>query len=192
MHERHITLPAGASAQSATAPSERLAGFAALLREHGLTVGVAEQQAMLQAAQLFGPLHERPLQAAWRAIACHSHREWQLWPDVYERFWHPEKLRGGVKVSGQTRPSRNLRQSVQALHDQMDAAQQPNTQANGQQAAPQTAADSASSQLDEQDNGTLRAQGGASRTEALHQRDGQMWMPQELSALQQLARQIPA
>ena len=98
MHERHITLPAGASAQSATAPSERLAGFAALLREHGLTVGVAEQQAMLQAAQLFGPLHERPLQAAWRAIACHSQREWQLWADVYERFWHPEKLRGGVKV----------------------------------------------------------------------------------------------
>ena len=34
----------------ATTPSERLAGFAALLREHGLTVGVSEQQAMLQAA----------------------------------------------------------------------------------------------------------------------------------------------
>ena len=99
----------------ATAPSERLAGFAALLREHGLTVGVAEQQAMLQAAVRFGPLQERSLQAAWRAIACHSHREWKLWPDVYERFWHPEKLRGGVKVSGQTRASHNLRQSVQAL-----------------------------------------------------------------------------
>ena len=119
----------------ASTPSERLAGFAALLREQGLTVGVAEQQAMLQAVLHFGPLQERPLQAAWRAIACHSHREWQLWPDVYERFWHPEKLRGGVKVSGQTRPSRNLRQSVQALHDQMDAAQQPNTQPSGQQAS---------------------------------------------------------
>jgi uncharacterized protein with von Willebrand factor type A (vWA) domain len=46
--------------------------------------------------------------------------------------------------------------------------------------------------LDEHDAGTPRAQGGASRTEALHQRDGQMWMPQELSALQQLARQITA
>jgi uncharacterized protein with von Willebrand factor type A (vWA) domain len=96
--------------------SERLAGFAGLLREHGLTMGVAEQQAMLQAAVHFGPLQEKPLQAAWRAIACHSHREWQLWPEVYERFWYPEKLRGGVKVSGKTRPSRNLRQSVQALH----------------------------------------------------------------------------
>ena len=176
----------------ASMPSERLASFAGLLREHGLTVGVAEQQAMLQTALHFGPLQEKPLQAAWRAIACHSHREWQLWPDVYERFWHPEKLRGGVKVSGQTRPSRNLRQSVQALHDQMDAAQQPNTQAGGQQAAPQTAGDIPAEGLDEHNAGISRAQGGASRTEALHQRDGQMWLPQELNALQQLARQITA
>jgi len=176
----------------ASMPSERLASFAGLLREHGLTVGVAEQQAMLQTALHFGPLQEKPLQAAWRAIACHSHREWQLWPDVYERFWHPEKLRGGVKVSGQTRPSRNLRQSVQALHDQMDAAQQPNTQAGGQQAAPQTAGDIPAEGLDEHNAGMPRAQGGASRTEALHQRDGQMWLPQELNALQQLARQITA
>jgi len=176
--------------QPASTPSERLAGFAALLRDHGLTVGVAEQQAMLQAALYFGPLQEKPIQAAWRAIACHSHREWQLWPDVYECFWHPEKLRGGVKVSGQTRPSRNLRQSVQALHDQMDAAQQPNTQSSGKQASPQSAGDMPSIGQDEA--GTPRAQGGASRTEALDQRDGQMWMPQELSALQQLARQITA
>jgi uncharacterized protein len=173
---------------AATSPSERLAGFAALLRDHGLTVGVAEQQAMLQAALLFGPRKEQPLQAAWRAIACHSQREWKLWPDVYERFWHPEKLRGGVKVSGQTRPSRNLRQSVQALHDQMDAASQPGSA----KSAPQTAGDMPSVGQDEQDAGTPLAQGGACRTEALHQREGQMWMPQELGALQQLARQITA
>ena len=177
---------------TACPPSERLAGFAALLRDHGLTVGVAEQQAMLQAALHLGPLKEKPIQAAWRAIACHSHREWELWPDVYERFWHPEKMRGGVKVSGQTRPSRNLRQSVQNLHDQMDAAQQPPNPHRGTQAAPQTAGDMPSVGHDEQDAGTPRAQGGASRTEALHAREGQMWMPQELGALQQLARQITA
>ena len=102
MHAASTSTGSGAAQAPAAAstPSERLAGFAGLLREHGLTVGVAEQQAMLQAALFFGPVHERPLQAAWRAIACHSQREWQLWPDVYERFWHPEKLRGGVKVSG--------------------------------------------------------------------------------------------
>lgn len=185
-------MTAQAAATSVSTPSERLAGFAALLRDHGLTVGVSEQQAMLLAAMHFGPMQEKTLQAAWRAIACHSHREWQLWPDVYERFWHPEKLRGGVKVSGQTRPSRSLRQSVQTLHDQMDAAKQPNTQPSGKQSAPQSAGDMPSIGQDEQDAGIPRAQGGASRTEALHQRDGQMWMPQELSALQQLARQITA
>jgi uncharacterized protein len=171
-----------------TTPTERLAGFAALLRDHGLTVGVAEQQAMLQAALHFGPLNEKNLQAAWRAIACHSHREWQLWPDVYERFWHPEKLRGGVKVSGQTRPSRNLRQRVQQMHEQMDAASQP----GARKSSPQTAADMPAIGQEENDAGTPRAQGGASRTEALHERDGQMWMPQELGALQKLARQITA
>lgn len=176
----------------ATAPSERLAGFAALLREHGLTVGVAEQQAMLQATLHFGPLQERPLQAAWRAIACHSHREWKLWPDIYERFWHPEKLRGSVKVSGQTRPSRSLRQSVQAMHDQMNAQQDTARQPGALKSAPHTAGDMPPGRPDGQDAGSPRAQGGASRTEALHQRDGQMWMPQELSALQSLARQITA
>lgn len=176
---------------TATPLSERLAAFAGLLREHGLTVGVAEQQAMLQAALYFGAWQERPLQAAWRAIACHSQREWRLWPDVYERFWHPEKLRGGVKVSGQTRPSRHLRQSVHALHAQMDAAQ-PAAHRPGHAAASQTAGDLPVSSQDDSDAGTPRAQGGASRTEALHPRDGQMWLPQELSALQNLARQITA
>lgn len=176
----------------ASTPAERVAGFAALLRDHGLTVGVAEQQAMLRAALYLGPLQERPLQAAWRAIACHNHREWKLWPDVYERFWHPEKLRGGVKVSGQTRPSRNLRQSVQALHDQMDAAQQAASQPGANNTSPQTAGDMPAIAQDDNDAGTPRAQGGASRTEALHQRDGQMWLPQDLNALQQLARHITA
>ena len=37
------------AATDSSTPTVRLAGFAALLREHGLTVGVAEQQAMLQA-----------------------------------------------------------------------------------------------------------------------------------------------
>ncbi|MEX1165546.1 MAG: hypothetical protein WEK74_01515, partial [Hydrogenophaga sp.] len=66
----------------ATAPSETLAGFAALLRDHGLSVGISEQQAMLDAALLLGPLKAQRLQAAWRAIACHNAREWRLWPDL--------------------------------------------------------------------------------------------------------------
>ena len=120
----------------AMAPSETLAGFAALLRDHGLSVGISEQQAMLSAALALGPLNQRRLQAAWRSIACHNAREWRLWPDLFNRYWHPHRLRGGVSVSGQMRPSRDIRQAVQQMHDQLDAAaQQPPSQAK---AAPQT------------------------------------------------------
>ncbi len=175
----------------ATAPSETLAGFAALLRDHGLTVGIAEQQAMLQAALTLGPLREQRLQAAWRAIACHNAREWRLWPDLFARYWHPHRLRGGVRVSGQTRPSRDLRQAVQQMHEQLDAAAQPPAGQN--KPAPQTAGDQPGLGESELDKGsTPKAQGGASRTEPLQQRDGQMWLPQELGALQLLARQITA
>lgn len=177
----------------ALAPTETLAGFAALLRDHGLGVGVAEQQAMLQAALRLGGLREAPVRAAWRAIACHSAREWRLWPELFDRYWHPERLRGTVRVSGQTRPARDLRQSVQQMHEQMDAAQQPPAPPRS---APHTAADAALPGAGEDGSGTPRAMGGASRhapqTEALHQRDGQMWLPQELGALQRLARQITA
>jgi len=177
---------------SALAPSEALAGFAVLLRDHGLSVGVAEQQAMLQAALIVGGLQAPRLQAAWRAIACHSVREWRLWPDLFDRYWHPERLRGTVRVSGQTRPSRDLRQAVQQLHEQMDhAAQSPPAAAK---TTPQTAAEAPAA--GDSEPGTPRAMGGASRSEpqmeALHQRDGEMWLPQELGTLQRLARQITA
>lgn len=178
---------------AAIAPSENLAGFAALLRDHGLSVGVAEQQTMLQAALALGGLDGTQLNAAWRAIACHSLREWKLWPDLFDRYWHPERTRGTVRVSGQTRPSRDLRQSVQQLHDQLDAASQPPAPAK---AAAQTAADAPSAGVGDSDAGSPRAMGGASRSdpqlEALQQRDGQLWLPQELGELQRLARQIAA
>ena len=174
----------------ATAPSETLAGFAALLRDHGLSVGIAEQQAMLNAALTLGAVNEQRLHAAWRAIACHNAREWRLWPDLFNRYWHPHKLKGGVRVSGQTRPSRDLRQAVQQMHEQLDSAQQPPSQTKP---APQTAGEVAGTDLQDQEIGTTpRAQGGASRTEPLQQRDGQMWLPQELAALRLLARQITA
>lgn len=179
--------------QPALPPTEALAGFAALLRDHGLTVGVAEQQAMLQAALALGGLHEAPVRAAWRAIACHSAREWRLWPELFDRYWHPERLRGTVRVSGQTRPARDLRQAVQQMREQMGSAHQPPTSAKS---APQTAADASHTGQGDSDAGSPRAMGGASRhspqVEALHQRDGQTWLPQELGELQRLARQITA
>jgi uncharacterized protein with von Willebrand factor type A (vWA) domain len=166
-------------------PLAAIAGFAALLREHGLQVGVAEQRAMVRAALAVPAARSRSLDPAWRAIACHDARDWRRWPDLFERYWHPERLKGSVRVSGQTRPARDLRQVVQTLRETLgDSA--PKTPA-GQQAL-DAALDGAGDGAADAD--TPRAQGGASRTEALHDRSLSAWLPQDLSQLDQLAERI--
>ena len=174
----------------AVPPGQSLAGFASMLRDHGLKVGVAEQQAMLQASLALGALKSDQLRAAWRAIACHRVQDWRQWPELFERYWYPHRLKGQVRVSGQMRASRDLRQAVQTLHEQM---QQPAASSAPGKAAPLSASEAPgiSAHADD-DAGSPRAMGGASRTDALHQRDGQMWLPQDLGALQQLARRITA
>lgn len=168
----------------AVPPIDSLAGFAALLREQGLRVGVSEQQAMAQAALALGPLDERRLSAAWRSIACRSARDWKQWRELFDRYWHPYKTRGQVKVSGQMRASRDLRQAVQSLHDAMDRpASQPG-------ASPVAGSGDGASGDTTLDTGAPRAQGGASRADALASREGQMWLPQDLGALQQIARRV--
>ncbi len=165
---------------TAAQPLEAIAGFAALLREHGLTVGIAEQQAMVQAALRVPVERSSLLDPAWRAIACHDARDWRRWPDLFQRYWHPQRVRGSTRVSGQTRPSRSLQQLVQGLHDSM-APGQP-------RGAPADTALQAPAFGDEA--GAPRAQGGASRTEALHDRALAQWLPQDLALLEQLAERI--
>ena len=164
-------------------PLESIAGFAALLRDHGLKVGVAEQQAMVTTALRVPVERALQLDAAWRAIACHDARDWRRWPDLFERYWHPERLRGSAKVSGQTRPSRHLQQLVHDLHERMESgapSAQP-SKADAALDAPAVAPD---------DSGLSRAQGGATRTEALHDRSLSQWLPQDLALLERLAEQI--
>lgn len=164
---------------------QRLAEFAAFLRSHGFAVGVSQQQAMLESALALGLQRESALAAAWRAVACHRVQEWRQWPGLFEQFFHPERLRGTVKVSGKTRPRRDLRQAVQDLHSAMEA---------GAASAPQPAGGSASDSTDQvlaQDGpGRAQAMGGASRTDPLDRPESQLWWPQELGSLMRLARQI--
>ena len=166
-------------------PLEAIAGFAALLREHGLAVGVAEQQSMVRAALAVPLQRHRLLDPAWRAIACHDVQAWRRWPELFERYWLPQRLSGQVKVSGQTRPQRDLRQMVQALHDAMDGAAKPPAERQGPTDA---ALDDRAVAADEP--GRSQAQGGASRTEALHDRSLSQWLPQDLSTLERLAERI--
>ena len=172
-----------AAAHRVAQPLEAIAGFAALLRDHGLNVGVAEQQAMVAAALRLPIERAARLDAAWRSIACHDARDWRRWPELFERYWHPQRTTGRVNVSGQTRPSRNLQQLVQSLHERLDAGSPSSRPSAADSAldAPATAPD---------DSGLSRAQGGATRTEALHDRSLSQWLPQDLAELERLAEQI--
>lgn len=165
-------------------PLEAIAGFAALLRDHGLKVGVAEQQAMVQAALRVPMNRAARLNAAWRSIACHDGRDWRRWPELFERYWHPQRVKGTVRVSGQTRPSRDLRQMVQSLQEAM--AGTPPDQASRRLG--DTALDATLAPAEEA--GTPQAQGGASRTDALHDRSLSQWLPQDLAQLERIAERI--
>jgi uncharacterized protein with von Willebrand factor type A (vWA) domain len=165
-------------------PLEAIAGFAALLREHGLKVGVAEQQAFVQAALALPVDRAAQLDAAWRAVACRDVRDWRRWPELFERYWHPERLQGRVRVSGQTRPSRDLRQVVQSLHEALGSdapRREPGNRSDTALAPPA---------VESQDADAPRAQGGASRTDALHDRSLSEWLPQDLAQLDTLAAGI--
>lgn len=170
-------------------PLVALAGFAAHLREHGFAVGVAEQQAMLQAVLRLPDALQRPARVgeAWRAIACHGARDWRRWPDLFQRYWHPHRITGSTRVSGRTRPPRDIRQLVQQLHDSLgEGGTKP-----GASAADTALADSPAD-LANQGDALSRHQGGASRTDALHDRSLHEWLPQDLALLQQLAERIAA
>jgi uncharacterized protein len=163
---------------------ERLAGFAHFLRQHGLAIGPAEQQAMLQAAWALGVTQARGLEAAWRAVACGNARQWRQWPELFARYWYPHRLKGTVKVSGATRPRRDLRQAVADCQQAaVEAGQRPGAAASSLAAADQATGDS-------DGVGSPRAMGGAARTEPLHDRSQQMWLPDDLHALQRLAQAI--
>jgi len=165
-------------------PIERIAGFAATLRDHGLSIGIAEQLAMVRAAAALPPDGAARLDAAWRAIACHDQRDWRRWPDLFARYWYPNRMRGSTRVSGQTRASRNLRQVVEELHQRL-AAQAPGPSGH-------RAMDTAQQPLavDADDAGVPRANAGASLYDPLHDRSMAQWLPQDLAQMEALVERI--
>lgn len=122
------------------------------------------------------------------AIACQAAKDWHQWGNLFDTYWFPWRIKGTVRISGQTRPSRNLRDIIQAMHQDMQDA----TTRAGQQPNPGALVSdiSALSEGIPETEGAPRAQGGATRTEALHDRQLSQWTPQELQGLQKLAERI--
>ena len=165
-------------------PLEAIAGFTQLLREHGLKVGIAEQHDMVRTAIAVPPNDFKRLSASWRAITCHNAKQWKQWPDLFERYFQTQKLKGTVKTSGisrQTRQIKDMRQLVQDLHEELGGSSQATTK---NPLGLDTAVDAV---LDAGGDAAPRAQGGASRVDALHDRSLTLWLPQDLARLQALA-----
>jgi uncharacterized protein with von Willebrand factor type A (vWA) domain len=183
------TRPPEAPAQ----PLEAIAGFASLLRDHGLRVGVPEQQAMVRCALALPLERAAHLNDAWRAIACHDVRDWRRWSDLFDRYWRPDRVRGSTRVSGQTRPARDLRQLVQSLQQELGergerGERDPRSRADRPLDSALVDPPAGAADVDE----APRAHAGASRTEALHDRRLSEWLPQDLALLERLAERIAA
>jgi uncharacterized protein len=164
-------------------PVQSIQSFATYLRAHGFVIGLAELHAMLQMA-LLAPIDQpEQLKKYWRGIVCSSRKQWQQFPQLFDAYWMPDRIKGQVKSSQRKRTGKSLRDLVQELQGQG-------------QTAP-SAAQSATLGLGGQDDGELddgqeRGQGGASRTAALAEKPLGEWLPHDSQQLDHLIAPLQA
>ncbi len=156
-------------------PAAEIRRFAGYLRDHGFRIGLAELRAMLDAALALGPEQHRRLRHGWRAIAASGAAQWRSFPDLYDAYWFPRRVRGSTRSSGVQRKSRDLRQIVEQMQSEM--AGKPN--AGGPTTGLDFSGGSGEGILNQQ------AMGGASKVDPLH-KDFRSWMPEDSAQLEAL------
>lgn len=164
-------------------PVQSIQRFASYLREHGFVLGLAELQMMLQMA-MRAPI-EQPgqLQKYWRGIACSSQKQWRQFPDLFEAYWFPERMKGKVRSSQKKRQGKSLHELVQELKGQgqsMPTSDQSGTLGLG------------SDGQDDQIAESERGQGGASRTDPLTEKPLDQWLPHDSEQLDRLIEPMQA
>jgi uncharacterized protein with von Willebrand factor type A (vWA) domain len=92
-------------------------------------------------------------------------------------------VKGSTRLSGSTRPGRSLEQVVRDLQRRDDPCGADRPYGGGGDTSVQA-------QQPAGDDELQRAQGGASRAEALHDRSLSQWLPQDLALLERLAERI--
>ena len=167
----------------ATDPRERLGEFAGYLREHGFALGYAEVQLMMRAACGLPPSQWARIAALWRAIATGSRRQWLQYPELHQAFWFPHRQRGSTRTAGIARRGRTLPELVEQLHA-------GSAQSHPPQAQPCRHTGIAPGHGGDESGEAQRAQGGASRAEALDQRDFADWTPRDVDRFQPLVEAL--
>ena len=97
---------------AATLPDLQIRRFASYLREHGFLIGLGELDAMLRITLLLKPSQYSQLKSCWRGLVCSTPDQWQKYPDFFEAFWFPHRLRGSTKSSGIKRKNKSLQSLV--------------------------------------------------------------------------------
>jgi len=175
---------------NATDPRQQLGEFAHYLREHGFTLGYAEVALMTRAAAALPLAQWQRIEALWRGISSGSGKQWLKYPELHQAFWFPHKVKGSTRSTGLTRKGRSLPELVRQLHNEMGQTPPPSPQE--QRAARPTLdlADHTGSGELEDASGPPRAQGGASRTAPLEQRDFAEWQPSDMDRFEPLVEAL--
>ncbi len=175
---------------AAVDPRLQLGEFAHYLREHGYTLGYAEVELMARAAAALPLAQWSRIEALWRGIASGSSRQWLKYPELHQAFWFPHKVKGSTRSTGLTRKNRALPELVQQMHSEMGQTAPPRP--SDPQAAQPTLdmADHQGSGELEEASGPPRAQGGASRTAPLEQRDFSEWQAGDMDRFEPLVEQL--
>jgi uncharacterized protein with von Willebrand factor type A (vWA) domain len=168
----------------ATDPRQRLGEFAHYLREHGFALGYAELELMARAAAALPLSQWSRIEALWRAIAAGSHKQWLKYPELHQAFWLPHKVKASTRSSGLTRRGRSLPELVAQMHSEMG-----NTPPGKAQPTVGMADQPGAGEVEASD-APQRAQGGASRTEPLDQRDFADWMPGDMDRFEPLVEAL--
>jgi uncharacterized protein len=163
----------------ATDPRAQLGEFAGYLREHGFALGYAEVELMTRAAAGLPLSQWTRIESLWRAIASGSRKQWFKYPNLHQAFWFPHRVQGSTRSSGFTRRGRTLPELMQQMRAEPGESPPAATAAKGE-AAHHEGQDADTAEI------SPRAQGGASRTEALDQRDFADWNPQDMDRFEPL------
>lgn len=164
---------------AAALPALQIRSFADYLRGHGFLIGLAELEAMLRVTMQLDPTFYPRLKFCWRAIACANADQWRRYPDLFDAFWFPHKVRGSTRSRGSEKKSKSLRQLVEQMHADME----------GPPGASQASVglDFQGGQGDGHDN--PQAVGGASQVDPLH-KDFRQWLPEDMDKLESYIRPL--
>jgi uncharacterized protein len=163
----------------ATLPALQIRSFADYLRGHGFLIGLAELEAMLRVTMRLDPPSYPRLKSCWRSIACANADQWRRYPDLFDAFWFPHKVRGSTRSRGSQKKSNSLRQLVAQMHADMEGPPGTNPSSVG--------LDFQGGQGDGDDN--PKAVGGASQVDPLH-KDFRQWLPEDMDKLESYIRPL--